>query len=139
MAKKTTNELTILQERFADILFSMPEPNQKEAYIKAGYKARGASAESKASRLVRNGKVKAYIDELRDKRTKKTEIDAEYVISGLKNIVEKNKDERPGVATKALDLLGKHLGLYEADNAQRGDKQLIIMNFNNDTKQIISG
>ena len=93
----------------------------------------------KELKLVRNGKVKAYIDELRDKRTKKTEIDAEYVISGLKNIVEKNKDERPGVATKALDLLGKHLGLYEADNAQRGDKQLIIMNFNNDTKQIISG
>lgn len=41
----------------------------------------------------------------------------------------------------ALDQLGKHLGIFEADNAQKGDKTINIINFNNidDTKQIISG
>ena len=41
----------------------------------------------------------------------------------------------------ALEQLGRHFGINEADNAQKGDKTINIINFNNidDTQQIISG
>ena len=62
-------ELTPLQHKFVNnLLIGM---DQKNAYIKAGYKARGNSAESKASRLVRNGKVKAVYNKLQAKAEKK--------------------------------------------------------------------
>ena len=44
-------------------------------------------------------------------------------------------------ANKSLQLLGMHVGAFEADNTQKGDKTINIINFSNidDTKQIISG
>lgn len=79
MAKK----LTILQQRFADILFSMPEPNQREAYIQAGYKCRGESADSRASQVASLSKVKAYLKKLRATATKLAVIDGVKVIKEL--------------------------------------------------------
>jgi phage terminase small subunit len=76
-----TDKLTIKQQRFADALFAMEVPNQRQAYIQAGYKARGAVADSKASRLVRNGKVRAYLQKLRDKATERTLIDGVKIIN----------------------------------------------------------
>ena len=62
-------ELTPLQHKFVNnLLIGM---DQKNSYIKAGYKARGNSAESKASRLVRNGKVRAVYNKLRARAEKK--------------------------------------------------------------------
>jgi len=46
---------------------------QSEAYINAGYKARGASADAHASRLVRDGKIAARLDFLREKQEKELE------------------------------------------------------------------
>jgi phage terminase small subunit len=65
-------ELAPLQQKFVNNL--LKGMDQKNAYIKAGYKARGNSAESKASRLVRNGKVKAVYDKLRARAEKKAEV-----------------------------------------------------------------
>ena len=70
-------------------------------------------------------------------------------IESIKIYTTKNKDGSREYTTtqfklhsklNALEQLGKHLGVYEADNAQRGDFVVNIVNFSNidDTKQIIS-
>lgn len=71
-------------------------------------------------------------------------------VESIKISTTKNKDDSREYTTtqfklcsklSALDQLGKHLGIFEADNAQKGDKTINIINFNNidDTKQIIPG
>ena len=76
-----TDKLTIKQKRFADILFAQETPNQRKAYIQAGYKARGSAADAAASRLLSNVKVRDYLQELRDAATEKTLIDSEKIIN----------------------------------------------------------
>ena len=90
---KKAKKLTIMQERFANILFSMPESNQTQAYIQAGYKAKGKAAEAHSSRLVRNGMVKAYLDKLRKAVTERTEIDATKVIKELAKLAFSNIED----------------------------------------------
>lgn len=61
------DECSIQQQRFVEEVFKgVP---MSTAYVNAGYRARGKSAESKASRLVRNGKVAWYLKLLRDADT----------------------------------------------------------------------
>jgi phage terminase small subunit len=75
MAKK---KLTHLQERFKNnILNGM---DAKNAYIKAGYKARGAAAESAASRLLRNVKVAAVIEKAQKDAAYNAEITAKRIL-----------------------------------------------------------
>jgi phage terminase small subunit len=83
-------ELTILQQRFADILFSMKEPNQTQAYIQAGYKARGNSAKVEACRTLKKPNVKAYLKKLRNAVTKRTEIDGAKVVTELGKVAFTN-------------------------------------------------
>ncbi|MEK3819680.1 terminase small subunit [Cytobacillus sp. FSL W8-0315] len=49
------------QKKFADLYIA--SGNAKQAYIEAGYKAKGNAAEASASRLLRNVKVATYIEE----------------------------------------------------------------------------
>jgi phage terminase small subunit len=49
------SKLNIRQKRFIDNLFE--GKSQKDAYIAAGYKARGHSAESEATQLMRNNEI----------------------------------------------------------------------------------
>ncbi|MHC4105688.1 MAG: terminase small subunit [Planctomycetota bacterium] len=87
------NKLTIKQKRFADIYYGMPEPNQRRAYIEAGYKAQGATADVNACRLLKNAKVRAYLQELRDAATENTliygtKIINEYAIPAFYDIAD---------------------------------------------------
>lgn len=50
------------QKRFAD--YYIETGNATQSYLKAGYKAKGKSAEVNASRLLGNAKVKEYVDAL---------------------------------------------------------------------------
>jgi phage terminase small subunit len=71
-------ELTHLQERFKNnILKGM---DAKSAYIKAGYRARGAAAEVNASRLLRNAKVAAAIEKGQKKAADKAEVTMERIL-----------------------------------------------------------
>ena len=73
-------------------------------------------------KLYSNIKVIEAIERLRTKITAKVEITAEYLLNNLKSLVEKNKDKRPEIACKAIDMLNKYLGLYQADNLQRTEQ-----------------
>lgn len=130
------------QQRFCEEY--LIDLNGKQAAIRAGYSER--SAEVTASRLISNAKVSARIAELKAARVERTEITADYVLTGLKEVaerclqrvavmefdyteksmVQKRDDEGKGIwefdssgANRAFELLGKHVGIFEKDNSQK--------------------
>ena len=99
-------ELSPLQQKFVNnLLKGMP---QKEAYIRAGYRARGNSAESKASRLVRNGKVKAVYDKLQAKAEKKAVISRARILEEYAKIAFFNPQ-------KLYDEYGNLIPIHDLD------------------------
>jgi len=119
--------------------------NGTQAYIRAGYSPNGAC--QSASALLTNPNIRAYIQNKMDERSKNTMVDANFVIENLKDVANRCRQAAPvmkfnfatqmmeqvcdengnGVwefdgqsANKALELLGKHLGVFEKDNRQKG-------------------
>ena len=101
MAKK---DLTHLQQNFLNNL--MKGMNQKDAYIKAGYKARGKAAENHASRLVCNGRFAAELKKAVEKAADKAEISQERILREEKRLAFIDPIE-------LVDGNGKLLGLHE--------------------------
>lgn len=121
--------------------------NATQAYIRAGYKARGNAAEVNAARLLRNAQVQKIIQAGRQEVAKKTLVTVEYVIEGLKEVAQRCMQRVPvmrkegkdwvqvteldengtpqGVwefdssgANRSLELLGKHVGAFNADEGE---------------------
>jgi phage terminase small subunit len=100
----------------------------KDAYIAAGYSARGKSAEAAGSTLLRNHKVQWALARVREELAERTKVTKEYVMQGLKENYERcmqavevyDKEGNPtGVwqwqpqaANKSLELMGKELGMF---------------------------
>lgn len=63
--------------------------NAADSYRKAGYKSIGKSAESNSIRLIRNDKVKKYIDWKLKQRKKQLAIDEKYVLNFLQSITKR--------------------------------------------------
>jgi phage terminase small subunit len=116
------------QKRFAD--YYIETGNATEAYRRAGYKAKGKSAEVNASRLLTNAKVKTYIDDLingkdSERIAKQDEIlefltkvlrgemDEEFALGigkGAQTLTRKELDGKERL--KAAELLGKRYTLW---------------------------
>lgn len=77
-------ELTAKQSRFVDEY--LVDLNATQAYGRAGYRARGNAAEVNASRLLSNAKVAAAIQQRKDRRSERTQINADYVLHRLVEI-----------------------------------------------------
>lgn len=101
------------------------------SYIEAGYSAAGARAN--ASRLTANDDIKGRILEIRteitDKTVEDTALTESFVIDSLRDIVKtcgdpSSKAWRPQAAIRALELLGKTLGLWvvRVDDRRRVDE-----------------
>ncbi len=128
--------LTPKQERFVqEYLIDL---NATAAYKRAGYEAKGNSAEVNASRLLSNAKVASAVQSAMDKRADDLGIDARYVLSTIMDTIERCKQARPvtdrrgepvmvevpgggiapayafdaGAVLKGAELLGKHLKLF---------------------------
>jgi phage terminase small subunit len=114
----------------------------KESAIKAGYSAK--TAEVKASQLLRKVKIREVVASLKEKQEKRTLVDADYVITGLKKVAERCMQAKPKMifdkelkeyqqeideetgeplfefdsagANRSLELLGKHLDIFKGDN-----------------------
>ena len=125
--------------------------NGKQAAIRAGYKER--SAEVHASRLLRNAKVKSAVEYLKAIRVEKTGVDAEWVLTRLRTVAERCMQSRPVLdrrgepvsvegpdgkdvaawtfdasgANRALELLGKHVGLFVERVKVEGSVRLEIV------------
>jgi len=100
-----------LKGRRADFVrFYLEGKTGAEAARLAGYSPK--SAESRASKLLAQKDVSAAIEKARGEAMEKAKVSAEEVIQGLSKIAfsdsEKVRDK-----LRALELLGKHLGLFK--------------------------
>jgi len=115
--------------------------NATQAYVRAGYSTKGAA--QGAERLLRKVDVTAYVDNLTAEKRKRSEVRADNVVrelgriglgdiaslydseNKLKPVNELTVDQRALVGIKyadkirALEMLSKHLGLFERDNEQK--------------------
>lgn len=124
IAPAESRDLTEKRERFCrEILI---DDNAAAAAKRAGYSTR--SAKERAYQLMQTPEVQARIAELRAERAARTAITADYVLARLKENLERamtaepvlDRDGNPigeyrydgAVANKALELLGKHLGMF---------------------------
>lgn len=128
-----TDLLTEKQQRFVDEY--LKDLNGTLAYKRAGYTANNdAVAAASASALLRNPKVAAIIDEKIKDRYETVKISQEYVLTNLREVVErcmqrapvlnpftgeqvKDEEDRhvwkfdPKGVNQALSILGKHVGV----------------------------
>ena len=96
------------QSRFVDeYLIDM---NATAAYKRAGYAARGKSAEANASRLLWSDKVQAELSRRMEERAEKVAVTQEWVLDRLRN--EALNHARSSARVQALKLLGEHLGMF---------------------------
>ena len=102
------SKLTSKMENFVNEYFL--DFNASQAVLRAGYKTRTPSR--LGSKLMQHPLVAAAIAERKAERQEKFELSAEYVITKLVAIADKQEDANPQATLRALELLGKHLGLY---------------------------
>jgi len=110
-------KLTEKQKRFCEEY--LIDLNATQAAIRAGYPAKRASEQ--AYQLLQKTTVSAYIERLREEQQRRTEITADTVLGELAKIASAEDVEITGKEKlKALELLGKHLGLFQnnADNSE---------------------
>lgn len=110
MSKDVNRPLTPKQERFVDEY--LKDLNATAAAGRAGYKD-----PNKGRQLVTYSNIAAKIKERQAARAERVEITQDWVVKNLKTVVEsgmaqKGKAPFLRAATQALDLLGKHLGMY---------------------------
>ncbi len=101
--------LTNKQERFCDEY--LVDLNATQAAIRAGYSKK--TANQQGPRLLVNVGIQERIQELMDKRSERTQITQETVLKNLeelRDLAKKDKQFSPSV--RAVELLGKHLGMF---------------------------
>jgi len=94
LAKVNKNGLTDNQQRFADYYLSNG-CNAKQAYISAYGVKNEKSAESLSSKMLRNVKVSAYIEQRQKDLQEATQVTQEYVIKNLKEVAERCMKHKP--------------------------------------------
>ena len=120
-------KLTPKQARFvSEYLIDL---NATAAATRAGYSTKRAS--EIGYQLLRKTTVSEEIAEAMRVREKKTEITAEYVLGNLKTIVERcmsSSEFDARGAVKALELLGRHLGMFTDKVKVEGGAPLLVLN-----------
>ena len=112
MAKK----LTPKQDSFCQEY--MVDCNATQAAIRAGYSKRTAG--KIASHLVVKSSIKQRIKELQEKQKKRLDYNADDVVQGFIDVTSRAQTAKDlGNENRALENLGKHLGIYEKDNSQQ--------------------
>ena len=107
--------LTGKQKRFVDEY--LKDLNALQAYKRSGYHTKNDNVAGAASnRLLKNVNIQACIKEAQAKLEEKSKISQEWVLQELQEMYNKNKHcLLPGsaaAANKALELIGKHIGMF---------------------------
>ena len=86
--------------------------NGTKAAIRAGYKETNAA--NQATRMLKKAEVSARVRELQQEVAQRLMLSQDYVVIQLVNTYNECKDTDDSKnALKALELLGKHLGMFE--------------------------
>lgn len=114
--------LNARQKRFVEEY--LVDLNATQAAIRAGYSEK--TAESQASRLLRNVKVAAAVEAGKAELSERTQVTQEWVVAKLRENVENGIQWCQGATVNgALNLLGKHLGMYtDRVDITSGDKPI---------------
>ena len=114
LPKLTPKQAAFVHEYLADL-------NATQAAIRAGYSKKTANriATENLSKPV----IQKAIQEARDAREKRSMITVEWVLSQIASIAQ-DEEAQQRDRLKALELLGKHLGMWEKrpDEEQQGVK-----------------
>jgi len=102
----TGPKLTPKQQRFVNE-YAL-DNNATQAAIRAGYSK--ATAAAQASRLLTNANVAETIAAAQAKQAERAEIDTAWVIARL--VEEAQNADKSSTRVRALELLGKHLGMF---------------------------
>ena len=118
-----TSRLTKKQEEFA-VLIAKGEKGAA-AYRATHNTARMTqkSVHESASRLLRNAKVAARVDELRAPALEEAEVDVKRWMKETSKYAfsEPSEDLKHGDKRAYLDMVGRSVGAYEKDNAQKAE------------------
>ena len=111
------------QKRF--ILEYVKDLNGTKAAIRAGYSKTGAKMQ--AIRMLRDVTVSAEIAKLISEQNERRKIDADFVLDTIHEILTRcmdPKDFDARGATKAVELLAKHVGLFRDREQQLWERKL---------------
>lgn len=131
------DDLTDLQRRFVEALIESPDIVY--AYRVAGGKAKRADhVRVCAYEILVNPNVQKVLRRVRKERMDRTLITSDWVLNKLVQVIERCMQGQPVLdddgkptgewkfdsagATKALQLMMKHLGMFERDNRQKAPK-----------------
>lgn len=133
-------KLTERQKRFCEEY--LKDLNGTQAAIRAGYSKKTANEQS--SRLLANVNVAPYLDSLRKKIEEKNELSIQWVLDELVKNKNMAMQEEPvydsegnptgeytyqgSVANKAIELIGKHLGMWQNKVELSGNVGVTIVN-----------
>lgn len=120
----TQKQKLFVQEYLVDL-------NATQAAIRAGYSQK--NADKIGSELLGKTRVSEAIQKAMQDRQQRTEVTQDYVVGKLKAICDKEASDRPesnlryANQLKALELLGKHLGVFERqEKRDDGEVRVII-------------
>lgn len=95
--------------------------NGTKAAIRAGYKQ--SDAANRATRLLKKAEVSARIHELEKELAERLAISQDFVMIQLMQRYEECREQKDNKnALKALELMGKHLGMFEKTKTGDGEK-----------------
>lgn len=113
--------LTPKQQRFVEEY--LIDLNATQAAIRAGYSEK--TANEQGARLLANVSVAESVQAAVEKRSERTEITADYVLSNLVQIVERTMQRAPVMegrgenARQAIDENGRHVWEFNANGANK--------------------
>lgn len=102
-------KLTPLMVSFIDQY--MVTMNAAEAVRLSGYKV--ADAGRHAAELMQHPLIIEEIKQRMARRSEKSEVKAEYLIQKLMDIIEKEQEDNPQAALRAIELAGKSIALWK--------------------------
>lgn len=136
MAKETP-ELNEKQKLFCEEYIK--DLNATQAAIRAGYSVK--TAKSQGNRLLTNVDIQNYLSTLKENRIERIQITQDEVLANLIEIMDRCMQAKPVLgmfgqqvkdsegnniwkfdakgATKAIELIGKHIGFFMEDNKQK--------------------
>ncbi len=121
MKKLTPKQELFCKEYLIDL-------NATQAAIRAGYSEK--TAQQTSSENMSKPVIQEYVQQLMKKRSDKTEIDADYVLNGIKNVTQRcakeGKEFNPASALKGYELLGKNLVLFTDKTEHSGEQTLKV-------------